>query len=152
MEADKMEEALEKPTTFGGFGDEDREFVGNEDLTEDERRQVMEKVRQIREDPNDPMNQYRQYKQMYPDLKEADLEAKNMLKIEEVRPVMKHAYCPKCGKEIVSTLPVMFNAFSGEKIGRYDCPHCGAKWNLEFAYPRVAYINSRGEEVNAFAQ
>lgn len=152
MEADKMQEALEKPTSFGGFGGEDREFVENGDLTEDERRQVMDKVREIREDPNDPMNQFKQYKEMYPDLNEVALSERGCLKTEEVKPVMKRAYCPKCGHEIVSTTPVMFNPYLGVKICRYDCPKCGAKYNLEYSYPRVAYVNSQGEEVNAFGQ
>ena len=45
----------------------------------------------------------------------------------------------------------MFNAWTGEKIVRYDC-ECGAKMNLEFAYPRVIYLDNEMKEMKVWGE
>ena len=151
MEADKLEEQMSKPERVGGWGDEEYETTDS-DLTPREREAVERKVQEMRNDPNDPMNQMRLYKQTYPDLKEDELRLGGNLKSDEVHPVIIRARCPKCGEEIISKSPVMFIPYTGEKVCKHDCPRCGAKYNLENAYPRVAYIDADGNEVKAFGQ
>lgn len=77
----------------------------------------------------------------------------NDLKTEcvKVTPMVKKAYCPECGKEIINTLPPMYNPFSFEKLNRFECD-CGWKANLEYSYPRVVFVTDSGEEIEAFAK
>lgn len=110
---------------------------------------VAERVKELRNDPNDMEVQYNKFQQQYPKLTESDLVSGNNIKVEDVRTVVKHAYCPMCGKEIISKYPIMFNPYTGEKIGRYDC-ECGFKANFDYSYPRVAYVDKNGNEINAF--
>lgn len=70
---------------------------------------------------------------------------------DEVRPVIKRAYCPKCGNEIISMSPVIFNPFTMERICRYDCK-CGWKANLDYAYPRVVFVDNDNNEFDAYAK
>ena len=70
---------------------------------------------------------------------------------EECVPVVVRAFCPKCGKEIISTAPVMFNPYTLQKICKYDC-ECGWKANLEFAYPRILFRNQNGEEFDCYSK
>ena len=77
--------------------------------------------------------------------------------IPEVLSVVKHtegadpytlpAYCPSCGSEIVSQVPVIVNHALNERIGRYECPSCGEKLNLDHAYPRVVFFDKDGNEI-----
>lgn len=69
----------------------------------------------------------------------------------KVTPMVKKAYCPECGKEIINTYPPMYNPFSFEKINRFECD-CGWKANLEYSYPRVVFVTDSGEEIEAFAK
>ena len=69
----------------------------------------------------------------------------------KVTPMVKRAYCPKCGKEIINTLPPLYSPFSFEKINRFDCD-CGWKANLEYSYPRVVFITDNGEQIDAYAK
>lgn len=110
---------------------------------------VAKRIKELQNDPNDMEVQYKKFQEQYPKVHEENLIANDRVKTEEVKTVVKRAYCPVCGKEIISKYPIMFNPYTGEKIGRYDC-ECGFKANLDYAYPRVAYINKEGEEINAF--
>ena len=69
----------------------------------------------------------------------------------KVTPMVKRAYCPECGKEIISRGPVMYNPFSFEKT----CPHvcdCGWKGDLEYSYPRVVFVMENGTQIEAYAK
>ncbi len=69
----------------------------------------------------------------------------------KVTPMVKRAYCPECGKEIISRGPVMYNPFSFEKT----CPHvcdCGWRGDLEYAYPRVVFVMENGTQIEAYAK
>jgi hypothetical protein len=68
----------------------------------------------------------------------------------EVRPVVRRAYCPVCGKEIVNSAPTSFNPFTLEKVCAYKCDDCNHMMNLEYSYPRVVYIDNNGNEINAY--
>lgn len=82
----------------------------------------------------------------YTKVNESDLDTTNNTTLSEVNVMVKHAYCPRCGKEIISSFPVMFNPYTNEKIARYDCA-CGAKMNLEYSYPRLVLVTKDTNEV-----
>lgn len=74
----------------------------------------------------------------------------NLIKNEDVdRIIVKHFYCPECGKELVSKAPPMFNPFTMERICLHEC-QCGKRYNLDYAYPRFVLINKEGQEINAY--
>lgn len=62
------------------------------------------------------------------------------------------AYCPECGEEIICKMPSLFNAFTLEKHAKYECPKCGAKYDLENAYPRLAVFDIMGNEIKCFLE
>ncbi len=68
-----------------------------------------------------------------------------------VTPVVIRAYCPKCGKEIVSNSPTLYNPFSLEKVNMYKCD-CGFEGNLEYAYPRVVFVDENNNDINAYCK
>ena len=80
-------------------------------------------------------------------IKEEDLKTK----YTKVTPMVKRAYCPECGKEIISNAPTMFNPFTFEKTNPYKC-ECGWKGDLEYAYPRVVFVADNGEQIEAYAK
>lgn len=79
--------------------------------------------------------------------KEEDLKT-NYVK---VTPMVKKAYCPECGKEIISHGPVMYNPFNFEKTCPYKC-ECGWKGDLEYSYPRVVFVTDDGTQIEAYAK
>jgi hypothetical protein len=112
---------------------------------------VAKKVKELREDPNDMENKFKKFMLEYPRITENELDTKGETTIDEdIKIVIKHAYCPVCHKEIISKVPLLFNPFTFEKIAKYECS-CGAKFNFEHSYPRIMYINSKGEEIKTFA-
>lgn len=87
-------------------------------------------------------NEYKKYH-------EEDL---TIIKSNDYEPVVIKAYCPECGKEIISTSPVIFNPYTLDKICRYDC-ECGWKGNLDYAYPRFVMRNKNtGDEIEVYAK
>lgn len=58
------------------------------------------------------------------------------------------AYCPKCGKEMISKSPALYNPFTMEKICKHEC--CGVTYNLDKTYPHIAYYDENGEEIIAY--
>lgn len=107
---------------------------------------VRKRIEEIRNDPNSIENQYKRFHEVYTKYTESELESLKLIKEEEVKPIIKRAYCPECGKEIEFKFPIMINPYTNERIGRYDCP-CGNKLNLEYSYPRIVFINKDGEEI-----
>lgn len=154
LEEDRLNEGndFEMPS----FDDEfDRdELVGNLAEPMLSPAEVAKKVKEFRNDPNDMEVQYRKFHEQYKKMTEEDFNSintvdKGAVVRQNVNVSVIRVYCPECGREIVSKFPVMFNPYTGERIGRYDC-ECGFKANLEYAYPRVAYFNEQGEEIKAF--
>lgn len=131
-ELDKLNENYDLPT----------DSVPMDDIEE-----YKKKLDELRNDENDMEMQFKKYAETYKNVGEADL------KTEVFNPVVavKRAYCPECGREIICQHPVMFNAWTGEKIVRYDC-ECGAKMNLEFAYPRVIYLDNEMKEMKVWGE
>lgn len=70
----------------------------------------------------------------------------------KVTPVVRRAFCPECGQEIVNTVPPMFNPFTFEKINIVRCSKCGWEANLEHSYPRIVLVDENGNEYEAFAK
>lgn len=115
-------------------------------------------IKETENEDGDPYEGYLSHDEMmarlmeaYKPMSESDLVEAGKLLTAEAKPVVKKAYCPKCGKEIVSTAPIMFNPFTMESVCKYDC-ECGWKANLEHAYPRVVFVLDDGTEVNAYAK
>lgn len=99
----------------------------------------------MRNDENDMEHAYNKFHQEFKRVAESEL------KTSVINPMVavKRAYCPECGKEIVSTMPVMINPYTMERIGRYDCS-CGARLNLEYSYPRVIYLDENMNEMKVW--
>lgn len=84
---------------------------------------------------------------------EKDFEDKSLIKCEEVtKTIVKHAYCENCNAELISSAPPMFNPFTLEKICKHVCPKCGVEYNLEYAYPRLVFLNSENKEIEAYGR
>lgn len=81
-------------------------------------------------------------------VKENDLKTERI----EVKPVLVRAYCPKCGKEIVSSMPPMYNPFNFEKVNMHKCGTCGWTGNLEHSYPRIVFIDAQNNEYDAYTK
>lgn len=92
---------------------------------------------------------YNRFKDAYEKVTEEDLSNKQLLRSEKFLATIKHAFCPYCGAEIKSSFPVMINPYTMERIARYDCK-CGAKLNLDHAYPRLVFYNSDREEIKVY--
>ena len=93
-------------------------------------------------------DELKRYHNTYDNVTEKELDAANLTRTEPLNAVIKRAFCPECGREIKSKFPVMTNAFTMERISRYDCD-CGAKFNLQYAYPRLVFY-SDGEEIKVY--
>ena len=113
---------------------------------------VAKRINELREDPNDMENVFKAFNQQYPRVSEKSLSDGGNIKVDtDVTIAIKRAYCPSCGKEIISKSPVMYNPFTLEKIAKYEC-ECGAKFNFDSSYPRIVYMDSKGNEIKAFAE
>jgi hypothetical protein len=123
------------------------------EMTDEEMKMYEKKLNEMREEikNNDCMDDGKN---------DCDAEIKPLTKYKEedlkteyvkVMPMVKRAYCPECGKEIISRGPVMYNPFTFEKT----CPHkceCGWKGDLEYAYPRVVFVTENGTQIEAYAK
>ena len=70
----------------------------------------------------------------------------------DVRPVLVRGYCPKCGKEIISMCPPMYNPYTLEKRNIHKCGSCGWTGNLEHSYPRIVFIDAQNNEYDAYTK
>lgn len=103
----------------------------------------------LRKSDQEVLDNYNKFHEAFKPLTEKEMENDGLTKVEEVTFKVKRAYCPNCGKEIVSKMPTMFNPYTLEKIARYDCS-CGARFNLEYAYPRFVILDENGNEIKCF--
>lgn len=128
------------------------EFYG-EEMTEEERKMYEKRLNEMREQISNKDNfgvdceKAFNVEDPYKKVEEKDLKTDYV----KVTPMIKRAYCPECGKEIVNTLPSMYNPFSFEKVNRFECD-CGWKANLEYSYPRVVFVTDNGTQIEAFAK
>lgn len=83
---------------------------------------------------------------------ETEMKSKKLIENENIKSVkVIHAVCPECGAELVSKFPPMFNPYTQERQCIHHCV-CGKKYNLEYAYPRLAFYNENDEEVFAHCE
>ena len=93
------------------------------------------------------------YKSKMIEMNESSMEEKGLIKNSDVNKIIiKHAYCEECGEELISDAPPMFNPFTFEKVCKHTCKKCGKVYNLEFAYPRLVFLDNNGEEIPAFTR
>lgn len=67
----------------------------------------------------------------------------------EISPIkvgVKRIYCPKCGKEVITTFPERKDPITGDIIQRFECD-CGYKCNLDGKYPRLVYLDGDNNEL-----
>lgn len=90
-------------------------------------------------DARDPIQKFRDE---YPKTNINDLVTSD----EDVKVVIEHVFCPKCGEELISNAPVMHNPFTLEKICKIECK-CGFKANLNKSVPHIKYVNNNNIEI-----
>ena len=128
-------------------------FPEGSQLKEEQREEYVKTLKELRNNSNDMENTYRAKIDEMKQMSENDMENNNLINNETVEQVIvKHAYCEECGEELISNVPPMFNPFTFERVCKHTCKKCGKIYNLEFAYPRLAFINNKGEELPAFTR
>lgn len=125
-------------------------YVNDTTMSAEEQEYYKKEIERQRNSELDMEKQYQKFHQIYVKKTEQELEAANLIENVDVKVVVKRVKCPQCGRELISTTPVIFNAFTQEKIAKHDC-ECGFKCNLEYAYPRVAFVDSENNEIKAFS-
>lgn len=122
-------------------------------LKEEQKEEYIKTLQELRNHSNDMENTYRTKMAEMKQMSESDMESNKLINNEMVEKVIvKHAYCEECGEELISNAPPLFNPFTFERVCKHTCAKCGKIYNLEFAYPRLAFINNKGEELPAFTR
>ena len=128
-------------------------FPEGSQLKEEQREEYVKVLKELRNNSNDMENTYRAKIAEMKQMSENDMENNKLISNETVEKVIvKHAYCEECGEELISNVPPMFNPFTFERVCKHTCKKCGKIYNLEFAYPRLAFMNNKGEELPAFTR
>ena len=128
-------------------------FPEGSQLKEEQREEYVKTLKELRNNSNDMENNYRKKMAEMKRMSENDMESNKLISNETVEKVIvKHAYCEECGEELISNVPPMFNPFTFERVCKHTCKKCGKIYNLEFAYPRLAFFNNKGEELPAFTR
>ena len=145
---DKYKEQLEKDRK-----NENVSFPEGSQLKEEQREEYVKALKELRNNSNDMENIYHAKMAEMKKMSENDMESNKLISDETVEKVIvKHAYCEECGEELISNAPPMFNPFTFERVCKHTCTKCGKIYNLDFAYPRLAFINNKGEEIPAFTR
>ena len=132
---------------------EDKLFPEDSQLNESQREEYEKRLQELRHSSDDMENVYRKKMLEMKQMTETEMGEKDLIKEEDIEKVIvKHAYCSECGEELISNAPPMFNPFTFERVCKHTCTKCGAIFNLEYAYPRLAFINNKGEEIPAFGR
>lgn len=128
-------------------------FPEESQLKEEQKEEYVKILKELRNNSNDMENNYRKKMAEMKRMSENDMESNKLISNEIVEKVIvKHAYCEECGEELISNAPPMFNPFTFERVCKHTCTKCGKIYNLEFAYPRLAFFNNKGEELPAFTR
>lgn len=128
-------------------------FPEGSQLKEEQREEYVKTLKELRNNSNDMENTYRTKMAEMKQMSESDMESNKLINNEMVEKVIvKHAYCEECGEELISNAPPLFNPFTFERVCKHTCAKCGKIYNLEFAYPRLAFIDNKGEELPAFTR
>ena len=159
LEEESKQENMEFPTN-SDLTENDREAyeaalnkMRKADFSEEEVEEAINNSRKnmiaLDEEHNGMANEFTMKIPQPEKITDEEMVEKGLLKstsISDIRVI--RAYCPKCGKELVAKAPAMFNPFTYEKICLHEC--CGTKFNLDKAYPHIAYYDENGEEIIAF--
>ena len=128
-------------------------FPEGSQLKEEQKEEYVKTLKELRNKSNDMESTYRAKMAEMKKMSENDMESNKLISDETVEKVIvKHAYCEECGEELISNAPPMFNPFTFERVCKHTCTKCGKIYNLEFAYPRLAFIDNKGEELPAFTR
>ena len=128
-------------------------FPEGRHLKEEQKEEYIKTLQELRNHSNDMENTYRTKMAEMKQMSESDMESNKLINNEMVEKVIvKHAYCEECGEELISNAPPLFNPFTFERVCKHTCAKCGKIYNLEFAYPRLAFIDNKGEELPAFTR
>ena len=132
---------------------ENNDFPEDSTLNESQRKEYEKCLKELRNSSDDIERVYQKKKAEMRQLKEDEMHKNGLIKGEEVkRVIVIHSFCEDCGEELISNAPPMFNPFTFEKVCKHVCSKCGKIYNLEFAYPRLAFLNDKGEEITAFTR
>lgn len=132
---------------------EDNMFPEDTTLNENQRSEYEKRLKELRNSPDDIENMHRRLMSEMKHMSENEMTDKKLIIDQEVdKIVVKHAYCSECGEELISNAPPMFNPFTLERVCKHTCTKCGTIFNLEFAYPRLAFIDNNGNEIPAFTR
>lgn len=82
------------------------------------------------------------------DLTTEDLVLSELYNIHKL--VLRSAICPECGSKMESTLPTMYNPFTGESYSKTTCGNCGKTYSLEHSYPRLLILDNENKETKFF--
>lgn len=121
--------------------------IKREDMTDEQYELYQKELNKLRQQSNAEAEAKKRFNETYIKISEESLISTDKLAVEDATIKVKRAYCPHCGKEIVSKLPSMWYPYTGEKICRYDC-ECGFKANLEYTYPRLVILDKDGNELD----
>ena len=140
--------------------EEDKKNLNNDapvngvEMTEEERKQYEKRLNEMREEIDKNEDCGIDCEKAWDNgIKKLDRYKETDVKTQKYQatPMIKRAFCPVCGKEIISKAPTMFNPFTLEKTNPYKC-NCGWQADLEYAYPRVYFVDVDGNEIEAYAK
>lgn len=151
LEFDKKNENYDLPKSFADkIGSKNNEMC--KEIDKKNIGEYKKKLDELRNSSLDMENQYKAAMVKIKNFKEEDLLISNCIKHTTIDKIMvKHAYCPECGKELVNKYPPMFNPFTHEKQCIHEC-ECGLKYNLEYSYPRIAFYDANNNEIFAHCE
>lgn len=132
---------------------ENNDFPDGSHIDESKRKEYEKCLNELRNSNLSMEKVYEKKKSEMRQLNEEEMAKNNLIKGEDVeRIIVVHAFCEDCGEELISNAPPMFNPFTLEKICKHVCSKCGKIYNLEYAYPRLGFLNKNNEELKAFTQ
>ena len=121
-------------------------------LNESHRVAYEKRLKELRNSEISMENQYKKAMDKIKKYTEKELDAAELSSISKIPKIMvKRVYCPNCGKELVNNYPPMFNPFTHEKQCIHEC-ECGTKYNLEYSYPRIVFLDENNKEIMAHCE
>lgn len=141
LEIDKIKEDNELPVN--GYNIDSKNF---------DKEIYKQRLNELRNSDISIENQYKQAMNKIKKYTEKELDNANLSHISEIPKIMvKRVYCPNCGKELINNYPPMFNPFTHEKQCIHEC-ECGVKYNLEYSYPRIMFLDENDKEIMAHCE
>ena len=116
----------------------------DKDFSDEFNEQVINKVREIKNHPDDIANSWKKKSEAYPEIDEGEITIVDT----PITPVIRRAYCPDCGEEIVTNGFQHINAITGKRQVLYSCPSCNRKMSIGNEFPRIEYLTPAKEPVS----